>query len=301
MIYVFTSFTLCFLCRLDFLCKLMQQAPKICCLTFFNIMGHIPFIKIEKTFSFQHEVFTSSIGLLLRILCFLVYCCLWWHLFTPICISSHTSHYPCPHNMCVFSAEALNSNMIIQLVIDCSAQWLVHMWLKIEIITFTLTYCNLIYNSAYIIAQFTFSLDADDDVEFHFKHLHCACSIYVCVAASLPIHIFKHTELCSHTDRWSYMYLRICQHSKTRVYSARTTKHTQIHTDRREDTLGVPICTPMCEVHMHPPVPWLHVWEHEPPLKSESSGSTPQRSLSFPSSLQQSVTKTQSFSLMILK
>lgn len=235
--------------------------------------------------------------------CFLVYCCLWWHLFTPICISSHTSHYPCPHNMCVFSAEALNSNMIIQLVIDCSAQWLVHMWLKIEIITFTLAHCNLIYNSAYIIVQFTFPLDADDDVEFHFKHLHCVCSILYMSVWLLPCqYTYSNTLNYAHTltdgATCTYVYTNTVKRGCTVCEQQSTRRYTQTGEKTRSECLYALLCVKWtCTHQSHGSTSG----SHEPALKSVSSGSTPQRSLSFPSSLQQSVTKTQSFSLMILK
>lgn len=66
------------------------------------------------------------------------------------------------------------------------------------------------------------------------------------------------------------------------------------NTDREAEPLRVPADKNihMCKVHMYTFVPRLLIGEQrELSLKSESSTSTPQRSLSFPSSLQQSVTK----------
>lgn len=218
-----------------------------------------------------------------------------------ICVSSHASHHPCPHDMCVCSVEALSSNMIIQLAIDCAAEWLVNTWLKIEITTFNLTHCNLIYNSVYIMVQFTFSVDADDDVEFHFKHLYA----YICVETVwlLPCwSTYSNTLNYAHTltdgATCTYIYADTVKRGCTVHKQQDTHRYTQTGEYTRSECLdALPCVKCTCTHQSHGSTSG----SNELPLKSESSGSTPQRSLSFPSSLQQSFAKTQFFSLMILK
>lgn len=95
---------------------------------------------------------------------------------------------------------------------------------------------------------------------FYFPH----CNIY----------IWSQNCVCTLTERDTFTDTQTQKNKQVQ-------QSTQIHTDRRHThTLRVSVC--MCEVHIHPTVPWLHIWEHSTTFKKWVLQLTPQRLLSFP-------------------